>query len=902
MTATRKQLTSDAAGARTPRGRLFWKYLASFVTVTAVALIASVSIDGWFSYREQKRLLISVQRQQADAAAATIGQFVDEIRHGLGWLVQLPPSAVKSVDPRIDAIRVMRLNPAIAEIAVLNAAGREQIRVSRNVRDTIGSQADLSGSAAFATAKASCVFYGPVYFFRETEPYMTLAIASEDKDPVVIVAEVNLRFVWEVVSRIKVGKGGEAYVVDRQGLLVAHPDLRQALQKRNLSAQPQVRAALAGDMTAVGERVDALSGQNVLSAYAMVPAMGWPVFVQLPIDEAYAPIYASILRSAVLLVVLLACAVVVALVFSRRMTGPINALSQGAARIGGGHLDQRISIRTGDELEDLGNEFNRMAARLQESYATLEQRVVERTAELALARDQAMAEHADALRARKIAETANEAKSRFLAVISHEIRTPLNGVLGVLQLFQESEPASDQRRLLNNAMMSGETLIALIDGVLDYARLESGAEAVELRPFDVRRHIDATVSLMRPQVEAKGLAFLSNIEIPDDTIVNGDPAKLTRILFNLLSNAIKFTPSGSIQLNAALAADSVGAEHLIVTVVDSGIGIAPDMQQRIFADFTQADDSIARRFGGTGLGLAISRRLAVLMSGALTVDSRLGAGSTFRLELPVIRAQSTQPMPEVAHASRVLSVLVVDDDPINRDVAEAMLRKLGHRPSVAPDGKAAVAACGQDRFDVILMDIHMPGMSGFDTSAAILALEGESKPRIIALTADISKDNQARMEQSGISAMLGKPILIEALRHAIGTANDEASRASPSKPPGLIDGAYLTAQIELLGAKRIHALRQLFADTAAGLVSDIESAKASADHSALRHAVHQLGSAAAALALADLFARCSDIEQDILSGTVDFSAIDELSDLQRWSLDAFDTELARLQEKSEALG
>lgn len=902
MTATRKQLTSDAAGARAPRGRLFWKYLASFVMVTAVALVASVSIDGWFSYREQKRLLISVQRQQADAAAAAIGQFVDEIRHELGWLVQLPPGMVKSVDPRIDAIRVMRLNPAIAEIAVLNAAGREQVRVSRNVRDTIGSQLDLSGSAAFATAKASGVFYGPVYFFRETEPYMTLAIASEDKDPVIIVAEVNLRFVWEVVSRIKVGERGEAYVVDRRGRVVAHPDLRQALRKSDLSAQPQVRAALAGDMTAVGERIDALSGQNVLSAYAMVPALGWPVFVQLPIDEAYAPIYASILRSAVLLVVLLACAFVVALVFSRRMTGPINALARGAARIGGGHLDQRISIRTGDELQDLGDQFNRMATRLRESYATLEQRVVERTAELALARDQAMAEHADALRARKMAETANEAKSRFLAVISHEIRTPLNGVLGVLQLFQDSESTLDRRRLLSNAMTSGETLIALIDGVLDYARLEAGTETVELRPFDLRRHIEAAAGLMRPQIEAKGLTFQSSIAIPDDTIIDGDPAKLTRILFNLLSNAVKFTPGGAIQLGATLTEEPTGAEHLIVTVADSGIGIAPDMQERIFADFTQADDSIARRFGGTGLGLAISRRLAVLMSGTLAVDSRLGEGSTFRLELPVLRTQSTQPVPEVAHASRVLSVLVVDDDPVNREVADAMLRKLGHRPSVAPDGQAAVAACGQDRFDVILMDIHMPGMSGFDASAAILALEGESKPRIIALTADISKDNQARMEQSGISAMLGKPILIEALRHAIDAADEEATHASPSKPPGLIDGAYLTAQIELLGARRIHALQQLFADTAAGLMSDIASARASADHSALRRAVHQLGSAAAALALADLFARCSEIEQDIVSGTTDIAAIDELSALQRRSLDALDTELAQLQEKSEALG
>lgn len=901
MTAAIEQPGIEPAEPRAPHRRLFRKYLASFVTVTAVALITSVSIDGWFSYLEQKRLLIGLQRQQADAAAATIGQFVDEIRHELGWISQLPPGTVTSIDPRIDAIRVMRLNPAVAEIAVLNPSGREQLRVSRRVRDVIGSQNDLSASDPFLIAKANGAYYGPVYFFGETEPFMTLAIAGEGKDPIVIVAEVNLRFVWEVVSRIKVGQGGAAYVVDRRGLLVAHPDLRQVLRRSDLSAQPQVRDALSGATAVAGEVVDDLSGRTVLSAYSTVPAMGWPVFVQLPIGEAYASIYASVGRSAFLLVVLLGCAVVAALLFSRRMTGPISALAEGAARIGGGHLDQRISIKTGDELEGLGDQFNRMAARLQESYATLEQRVVARTAELAQARDQAMSEHAEAVRARKMAETANEAKSRFLAVISHEIRTPLNGVLGVLQLFQGNELAPDRRHLLINAMTSGETLIALIDGVLDYARLEAGTETVELRAFDVRRHIEATAGLMRPQIEAKGLAFQSSVAIPENTIVNGDPAKLTRILFNLLSNAIKFTPEGTIHLNAALTADSAGNELLIMTVTDSGIGIAPDMQERIFADFTQADDSIARRFGGTGLGLAISRRLAVLMSGTLTVDSRLGAGSTFRLELPVIRGESIQPLPDTDYMPHALSILVVDDDPINREVADAMLRKLGHHATVAVDGKAAIAFCRQSTFDVVLMDIRMPGMNGFDTSAAILALESERKPRIIALTADISKDTQARMQQSGIGAMLGKPILLEALRRAIDAVEDETPRSSPPKPPELIDGVYLSTQAELLGITRVRELRQLFTDIAAGHMRDVERATAEADHDALRRAVHQLGSAAAALALADLFARCNRIERDIRSGTVDIAIVDELSTLQRRSLDALDAELARLQDRSEAL-
>lgn len=630
----------DQGHLRTPPGRLFRKYLYSIVALAFAALAINTGFDVWFSYREQKQLLAATQREQAASAAIQIGQFIGQIENQIRWLSRLPPELSTNEDERLNAIRLLRLSPAIAEIAELDAQGREQVRVSRRVADRVGSKIDLSASPAFRGANESRTYYGPVYFIGDTEPFMTLAARGVGRGPNVIVAEVNLRFIWDLVAGIRVGNTGKAYVVDRMGLLIAHPDLWPALRRSDLSGHADVRAALDGVGPPSGGLVkEDLSGQRVLSTYATVPSLGWLVFVELPLTEAYAPIYASIGRSTFLLVALLACAVLVSLFLSRRMTVPIQILTQGARRIGSGDLGLRLAIKTGDELEALGDQFNRMAAHLRESYATLERKVIERTSELEKARDHALAEHDAAERARSIAVQANETKSRFLAVVSHELRTPLNGVMGVLQLLDDGSLGEAQRRHLATAAASGETLIALVDAILEYARLEASAETLETRDFRLDQLIEAAADLMRPQAFGKGLTFDLASDVTVNTSVHGDPVRLNRILLNLIGNAIKFTPRGGIGLKASAEQHE---DHILlsITVRDTGIGIAPDMHERIFEDFVQADDSIARRFGGTGLGLAIARRLTRLMRGELTVESTPGAGSTFALEVPLGLAAS----------------------------------------------------------------------------------------------------------------------------------------------------------------------------------------------------------------------------------------------------------------------
>ena len=369
------------------RGRLFRKYVGLFLAVVCIALLTNGLSEIVFSFQEHKASLIRIQREQAEAAAAKISQFIKEIESQVGWTTQLPWSAGTIDQRRFDGLRLLRQVPAITELSQLDSTGREQLRVSRLAMDVVASKADFSKDPKFAEAVAHKVYYGPVYFRRESEPYMTLALTGTRRDAGVSVAEVNLKLIWDVISQIKVGARGQAYLVDAQGRLVAHPDISLVLRNTDLSRLTQVQAArAAGNGSEATEQIqeaEDIQGRRVLTASAHVAPLGWLVFVELPRAEAYAPLYTTIERSGILLLAALGFAFVAGLVLARKMVGPIQALRAGAARIGSGDLTQRITVKTGDELEALADQFNDMAGRLQESYADLEKKVDLRTHELA---------------------------------------------------------------------------------------------------------------------------------------------------------------------------------------------------------------------------------------------------------------------------------------------------------------------------------------------------------------------------------------------------------------------------------------------------------------------------------------------------------------------------------------
>src|SRR6478736_1730949 len=321
-TSEGRTLAASPAAAATPvqgapgtkiRSRLFIKYVALFVAVVGVALLSNGIFDVFFYYQEHKTSLIRIQREQAEAAAAKIGQFVKEIESQLGWTTQLPWSAGSIEQRRFDALRLLRQVPAITELSQLDAGGKERLRVSRLAMDVVGSGTDYSNDPKFTEAMARKVYYGPVYFRRESEPYMTLAIAGTRRDAGVSVAEVNLKLIWDVVSQIKVGEHGHAYVVDAQGRLIAHPDISLVLRNTDMSKLAQVRAARAstsGESAEVVQEAKNIQGREVLTASAPVPQLGWLMFVELPVEEAYAPLYAALRRLAFILLAALAFAVV----------------------------------------------------------------------------------------------------------------------------------------------------------------------------------------------------------------------------------------------------------------------------------------------------------------------------------------------------------------------------------------------------------------------------------------------------------------------------------------------------------------------------------------------------------------------------------------------------------------
>jgi signal transduction histidine kinase len=381
---------ADAVPAAGPsagkiRSRLFTKYVALFVAVVAVALLSNGIFEVFFYYREHKAALIRIQHEQAEAAAAKIGQFIKEIESQLGWTTQLPWSAGSIEQRRFDALRLLRQVPAITELAQVDATGKERLRVSRLAMDVVDSGIDLSKDPKFTEAVANKVYFGPVYFRRESEPYMTLSLAGTRKDAGVSIAEVNLKLIWDVVSQIKVGEHGHAYVVGAGGRLIAHPDISLVLRNTDMSKLVQVQAAQAGGAPANDEDMQEtrnIQGQEVLTASAPIPPLGWTMFVELPVEEAYASLYQALQRLAVVLLGASVIAMLAGIFLARRMVGPIQALRAGAARIGGGDFSQRISIPTGDELEGLADQFNDMGARLQESYTDLEKKVEQRTTEL----------------------------------------------------------------------------------------------------------------------------------------------------------------------------------------------------------------------------------------------------------------------------------------------------------------------------------------------------------------------------------------------------------------------------------------------------------------------------------------------------------------------------------------
>ncbi|MGF6690182.1 two-component system sensor histidine kinase TorS [Metapseudomonas resinovorans] len=586
--------------------------------------------------------------------------------------------------------------------------------------------------------------------------------------------------------------------------------------------------------------------------------------VAIDLGAVYQRLYATGLTSLLWMGTFL-CGLAVALsfLFHRLVTRHLRVMADFARRIGAGdwyealRLDRRAG-RGADEIDTVAQALDDMRRailddirRREDDRAALQGLVERRTASLQ--------------RAKEEAEAANLAKSRFLATMSHEIRTPLNGILGMAELLRGAALGERDCKRLEALHKAAEGLLAILNEVLYFARLEEGEGRPELVDFSLAALLDQVLTLLEPKASDNGTILRSRIDAHVATQCHGAEQFLRQVLSNLLANAVKFTEEGEILVEVRWLEDLEGAQRLRISVTDDGIGIAPDMQAKIFERFTQASEAVAQRYGGTGLGLAISKRLVELMGGRIGVDSQEGEGSCFWFELTLRAARGQSSEMTVAPLRHSLDVLVVEDVALNREVVSGLLERDGHRVTLAEDAAPALALCRQRRFDLILLDLHLPGMAGTEL-CRLIRRDGEGvnrDSRILAFTASQQPALVRSCLDAGMQGALAKPLKLDDLRRALA---GQAPRPAEEVDAELLDRRLLDTHRSLLGEQKLQGLLELLRRMLDEHRDGLLAALVAQDCAEVGHLAHRLAGSSESLGLRALAACLRQLEAIALAG------------------------------------
>jgi signal transduction histidine kinase len=609
------------------RGRLVRNYFLIFVTLIGGGMIASGLTEIYFRYYESQEQIARVQNEAADAALSKIAHYLLTIEVQMKSAALSPHVAAHGFDParRFELMKLLYVAPAITEAAAIDADGTCRLHVSRFRAILPEEELSYANAPAFLQAKQGVTFFGPVYFVRDSDPYMTVAVPIDEFPGSVIgvlQAQVNLSSIWEIVRDIHVGKAGYAYIVARSGDIIAHPDISLVLQRSQAGQLEQVKAALrpAPDFQKPKSVVARnLKGERVLSSYAYLPSLDWAVIIERPLQEAYEPLYASLLRTSALVMVGLWIALLASAYVARRLVRPLQELRMGVERIGTGDLDFRIKINTGDEMECLAEEFNKMAQQRQRHAIELESRILERTRELVTANERL--------------KELDRMKSFFLSNVSHELKTPLTAIEGLADNMLDGVTGpltNKQSNYMSGIKESTERLERLINDLLDLSVIEAGKTQLRPTKFSMPALLHEVTNTLKPVAEEKRIG-LEVANANGHSIVCADRDKITQVLHNLIGNAIKFTPNRG---KVAITFEMINEAWLKVAVADTGPGIAPEEASRIFDEFYQITQPGREKSKGVGLGLAISKKLVEMHGGRIQVESFVGRGSKFFFTIP----------------------------------------------------------------------------------------------------------------------------------------------------------------------------------------------------------------------------------------------------------------------------
>lgn len=748
------------------RRSLSRRYALWLSGTTLVLLTLSGALEAFFGYQESLAHIETLQEAQAEGAAREIAAYLAVIDNGLRDVAKLPwgRPGYGPNERREEFHRLMQVAPAVIELQAVDGQGREHLAVSKHSPSRYDSGASIEEPELARAALNKDLLRGRTFFREGHLP--TMRVAAFDGQGAVV-ATVDLRLLGEVVSRMKTGEGGLAYIVDAAGLLIAHPQATHVLSRRDLSETDALVRVKHAASAIRGLSTHSLDGQPVITTGTRVPGTEWLVFMEQRRSEALKPAWATLSRTLLLMAVGGAAALGVGVTFANRMAAPILALQRAAARITAGDLDASVEtvVATHDEIDDLAQDFNQMASRLRDLYASLEAKVTERTAQLSEARD-VLAARADELSELKDeAERANAAKTRFLAAASHDLRQPMHSISLLLGVLQSRLTSPEHVALADKIQSSVATMESLFGNLLDISKLDAGAMQAHTEDVDLGWLLHRLEQTWAPQAAEKGLRLRVRA---CNLIVRGDAALLERIAGNLVANAIRYTHRGGVLVGCRQR-----SSHVELQVWDSGPGIEPRYREAIFEEFFRIEAPGTSAEKGLGLGLSIVQRCAHLLGYSLIVSSRVGRGSVFRLVMPL--SGSATPLsrlsPRLTASQQALEgrfIVIVDDERMNAQaLVDALQACRCH--VVAAAGCDAVLAELQQHLrvpDLIVTDYQLgSGRDGFEVISRLRQHYDDDIPALM-VTANTDASLQPRASAAG-ARLLHKPIGLQRLLEAM---------------------------------------------------------------------------------------------------------------------------------------